>query len=240
MITIVLIKPQNPNNIGFIARSMANFDLHRLILINPLCDHLDDIAVKTSKHAINILKKARVKKYDYFINIKKDFDLVVGTTSVLGTDYNIPRTPLQPEEFVNKITNENIALIFGNEGTGLSNEEIKKCDFIVTIPSSKKYSALNISHAASILFYELYKVKGENKINKDIAPVTSKEKEIIMKKLNNILNNIKFSTKEKKETQIITWNRIFQKAMMSKRESFVILGLLKKLEDIVNAPIKKR
>ena len=234
MITIVLIKPQNTNNIGFIARSMANFDLHKLIIVEPLCNHLANEAIKTSKHAISILKKAAVKKYDYFSKIKKDFDLVVGTTSVLGTDYNIPRTPLTPEEFVNKINNENIALIFGNEGTGLSNEEIKKCDFIVTIPSSKKYPALNISHAASILFYELYKVKGENKINKDISPITAKEKEIIMKKLNNILNKIEFSTKEKKETQIITWSRIFQKAMMSKRESFVIMGLLKKIEDEFN------
>ncbi len=234
MITIVLIKPQNPNNIGFIARAMANFDLHKLIIIEPLCNHLDKEAVKTSKHAISILKKAAVKKYDYFSKIKKDFDLVVGTTSVLGTDYNVPRTPLQPEEFVKKINKEKIALVLGNEGTGLSNDEIKKCDFIVSIPSSKKYSALNISHAASILFYELYKEKGLNKIDKDITPVTSKEKEIIMKKLNNILDNIKFSTKEKKETQIITWQRIFQKSMMSKRESFVILGLLKKLEDKFN------
>jgi len=234
MITVVLIKPQNSSNIGFISRAMANFDLHKLIIIEPLCNHLDNTAVKTSKHALTILKRAKVKKYDYFSNIKKDFDLVIGTTSVLGTDYNIPRTPIQPDEFVNKINNENIALVFGNEGTGLNNDEIKKCDFIVTIPTSKKYPALNISHAASILFYELYKIKGKNKINKDIAPVTAKEKEIIMKKLIIILNNIKFSTKEKKETQVITWKRIFEKAMMSKRESFVVMGLLKKIEDKFN------
>ncbi len=232
MITIILLKPETSANIGFISRSMANFDLNKLVLIDPQCDHLDEDAVKISKHSKKILESAIVKDYKHFSELKKDFDLVVGTTSVLGSDYNIPRTPLTPEEFANKINDkQKIALVFGNEGTGLSNEEISKCDFVVTIPSSREYSALNISHAAVILFYEIYKVIGKNKINSHIKPATVKEREVILKILDNILNNTEFSTPEKKQTQKIVWKRILEKSMMSKRESFAIIGLLKKLEE---------
>lgn len=231
MITIILVQCKNPHNIGFIARAMANFDLDKLILVEPKCNHLDKDSIKTSKHAKRILERAKIKKYEYFSELKNDFDIVVGTTSVLGTDYNIPRTPLFPENFAKKIKQEKIAIVFGNEGTGLNNKEIRLCDFIISIPSSKKYPALNISHAAIIIFYELYKQSGENKIGSNIKQASSKDKEIILIKMQNILNNLDFATEQKKRTQIITWKRIFEKAMMSKREAFAVLGLLKKLED---------
>ena len=66
MITIILLKPETSANIGFISRAMANFDLNKLILIDPKCNHLDEDALKISKHSKNILKKAVVKPYDYF------------------------------------------------------------------------------------------------------------------------------------------------------------------------------
>ncbi len=231
MITVVLLKPETPENIGFICRSMANFDLSNLIIIDPMCNHLDEQALRVSMHSKKILKKAQVKDYDYFSRLHKDFDLIVGTTSVLGSDYNIPRTPLTPEDFSRKITKENIALVFGNEGTGLSNEEISICDFIITIPTSRKYPAMNISHAASTIFYELYKKKGQDKINSHIKKASHKEREVMMQKIEDIIQKTDFSTEEKKETQRKAWKNILEKSMMSKREAYAIIGLLKKIQD---------
>ena len=231
MITVILLKPETPENIGFICRAMANFYLSKLTIINPLCDPLDEQALRVSMHAKDILNKASVKNYDYFLRLKNKFDLVVGTTSVLGSDYNIPRTPLTPEEFSKKITDEKIALVFGNEGTGLNNDEIKNYDFIISIPTSRKYPAMNISHAASTIFYELYKKKGLDKINSHIKKASHKEREILMKKIENIIQKTDFSTEEKKETQRKAWKNILEKSMMSKREAYAIIGLLKKVED---------
>jgi tRNA/rRNA methyltransferase len=232
MISIVLVKSQEPGNIGAIARGMANFDLKDLILIEPLCDHLDEEALKRSKHGNYIIKKAVVKKYIYFSKLKKDFDLVIGTTSLLGTDYNIPRTPLFPEDVAKKINEkQKVALLFGNEAQGLSNEEIKACDFIINIPASKKYPTMNISHAAAVIFYELYKESFKKTITDKIKPASRKERSIMMEKINNIIDGLEFSTKEKKETQRIAWQRIIEKSMLSKREAFAALGLLKKIED---------
>ncbi|AJF61710.1 TPA: RNA methyltransferase [Candidatus Woesearchaeota archaeon] len=235
MITVVLVRPETQENIGFIARAMKNFELDRLLIIKPGCDPKGERAMVVSKHAREILEKAAVKDYAYFSELKKNFDIVVGTTSVLGSDYNIPRTPLTPEEFVSKIDgSQNIALVFGNEGDGLSNDEIKRCNFVITIPSAKTYSALNISHAASIIFYELYKKFGQNKVNSHIERISKKQKEVMMQKIESIISGLQFTTERKKETQKITWDKILDQAMMSKREAFVIMGLFRKIDEKIN------
>ena len=108
---------------------------------------------------------------------------------------------------------------------------IELCDFIVTIPTSRKYSTMNISHAASIIFYELYKKIGRNKINSHIKKASPKEREVMLRKIDNIMENLEFSTPEKIETQRKTWKNIIEKSTMSKREAFAVIGLLKKLED---------
>lgn len=232
MITVVLVRPQNPENLGFIARAMANFDFQNLILIDPLCDKSSDESIKTSKHAHAILKKAKIKKYNFLYGgLKKEFGYVVGTTSVMGTDYNIRRTPILPDDFSKKIKNRNAALVFGNEGTGLLNEEIAACDYIVTIPTSKKYPAMNISHACAILLYELFSKGSKNQITDHILPASRKEREILMETMHGILDNIDFPTEEKKDTQKIAWERIFEKSMLSKREAFAAIGLLRKIKN---------
>ena len=116
--------------------------------------------------------------------------------------------------------------MFGREGSGLSNEEILQCDFIVKIPSSKKYPTLNISHAAAIIFYALFKEKSFP----SIPAISSKEKEVIMNKIDVILDRMKFTTPQKKVTQKRTWKRIIGKSILTKREAFVVLGFLRKLE----------
>ncbi len=238
MINVVLVRPETPGNIGFIARSMANFDLTNLILVEPLCNHLDEDALKKSMHAKNILKKAKIMKLDYFFKkSKKEFDIIIGTTSVMGTDYNITRTPLLPEHVVKKITknlNRKIAFVFGNEGNGLTNKELSVCDFILTIPSSRKYPALNISHASAIVFYEIYKIIGKEKINSHILPASRKEREVILKKMNDLIEKIHFATKEKKETQRKVWKKVFEQSMISKREAYAVMGLLRKIDNKIN------
>ena len=211
---------------------MANFDLDKLMLIDPLCDPNSDETVKTSKHANQVIKDAELDTYDRFDKLRDEFDFVVGTTSVMGSDYNIPRTPIEIRDFVDKIDDDkNIAIVFGNEGTGLTNNEISKCDFLITIPSSKKYSALNISHAASIIFYEIYNSFGQNKLNSHIKSMTPDEKKFMLWLVYNTLDKLEFATPEKKETQKKVWKSVFAKSMMSKREAYAIIGGLKKIND---------
>ena len=156
MLSIVLIEPSTPGNIGFIARAMKNFGLKDLILINPKCE-LKKEAIWYAKHAKDIIKKSKTKPFSYL----KKFDYLIGTTAIIGSDYNIPRSPLTPKQLASELSKinlkkTNIALIFGREGSGLNNKEIQMCDFIVTIPTSKKYPTMNISHSASISVFATF------------------------------------------------------------------------------------
>jgi TrmH family RNA methyltransferase len=223
MITVVLVEPENEGNIGAVARAMGNFDFKDLLLINPKCNHLNLDAISRAKHAKEILKKAKVRKFPFL----KKFDYVIGTTAKTGNDYNILRIPLTPEELANKIsTKSKVALVFGRESDGLTNKEILECDFIVKIPTADKYKTLNLSHSVSIMLYELFKKKDKS----DKTELASKkEKDILLEEISKIIKRSKFSTKEKEETQKKVWKKIVGKSMLTKREAFALIGFFKKI-----------
>ena len=224
MISIVLYEPENPGNIGAVARAMANFNFKNLVLINPKCSHLHQDARNRAKHAQDILQKTKV------LQSLKSFDYIIATTAKLGTDYNIPRSPLTPCKLAEIINpKNNVAILFGPESSGLSNKLVLESDFVVTIPASKKYSAMNLSHAVSIICYELFKKNAKQTITSNFISASKKEKEQMMKLLKKLLNQVKFKTKEKKQTQVKIWKRIFGKSFMTKRESFAVMGFFRKL-----------
>ena len=230
MISIVLVNPRTPGNIGAVARAMKNFGFKELILVKPKCDHLSKDAMDRASHAKDILKKAKIMEFSDVIG---NFDHIVGTTSKIGTDYNLSRCPLSPEQFAEKLDEikgrTRFALLFGNESFGLTNEEIGKCDFIVAVPSSKSYPALNLSHSAAIILYSIYSRKGREKITKKIWPITNKEKVQIAKMVNDVLDNMVFETKERKDTQKKLWKKIAGKSFMTRREAYALMGFLKKI-----------
>ena len=230
MIEVILMEPRKQENIGSIARVMKNFGFENLVLVNPRCK-IGITAYKVVKHGKNILEKTKIKDFSHL----KKFDYLVGTTAILGTDYNIPRSPITAEQLALKIKNIinkkniKIGLLIGREGSGLNNKEINLCDILVTIPASKNYPTFNVSHALTIILYEIFKKSSVDKSNSHINFATKKEKEIILKYINQILNRMEFATKEKKENQKRVWKRIIGKAMPTKREAFVVMGFLRKL-----------
>ncbi len=225
MVSIILIEPSIPGNIGSVCRAMANFGLSDLIIINPKCDIHSSDAIKMSKWGSDILKKAKIADFTYL----KKFDCLVATTGKVGTtDYNILRSPVKPEELAELIKNKrNVAVLFGRESKGLTNKEIEMCDFVVSIPASKKYPVLNLAQAATIIFYELFKCKESHLSH--IKYVTAKEKEILMNFLKEKLNKMRFATEEKKKTQLKVWKRMIGKSFLTKREAMALMGFLKKI-----------
>ena len=229
MIELILVEPRKQENLGAIARVMKNFSFNKLVLINPKCK-IGISARKVARHANDVLSKAKIKDFKYL----KKLDYLIGTTSRLGTDYNIPRNVIDAEKIAEKISSVDykklkIGILIGRESSGLTNDEINQCDALITIPSSKEYSALNISHSVSIILYELFKKIGEEKSNSHILFATEKDKEVMMQYINKILDNLEFSTPEKKDTQKKVWKRVFGKAMLTKREAFAVMGFLRKL-----------
>jgi len=229
MISIVLIEPKTPANIGAIARAMKNFGFSDLIIINPRCSPSHEDAKKLARHANGLLRKAKVRTS----RVLSQFDCLIATTAKLGSDYNIPRSPMSPEQLSIKISRINpekkIALLIGREDIGLTNEEIKKCDFTVSIDAAPGYPTLSISHSVAILLYEIFKHQETEKSSSHITPISKKEKDELLKKINNTINTLPFATKEKKQTQKTLWKRIVGKSFLTKREAFALFGFFRKI-----------
>lgn len=225
-ITVVLVRPCTSGNIGAVARSMANFGFEKLVLIAPDCDYLNEDACKRSKHGKYVLEKA--KKLSCLDEL--DADYLIATSGKLGSDYNIPRLPINPRQFAEKLGDlkeTKIALVFGPESSGLTNEEIESCDVFVSIPAQEDYPVLNLSHAVTIILYELFAVSS----NQDVvyAPVSKKDKEVLREQVDEILDGMDFETEDKKQTQILLWNRLIGKSFLTKREAFALMGFFKKV-----------
>ncbi|MEA3513982.1 MAG: RNA methyltransferase [Nanoarchaeota archaeon] len=230
MISVILIEPENAGNLGAIARAMANFGFKELVLINPKCDIMSKEAMDRAVHAKNIVKKAVVGDID----LLSKFDYLIATTAKLGTDYNIPRSHVTPRQLAETLarisTKSKIGIVIGRESTGMTNKEIRMCDFVCTITAFEKYPTFNISHALTILLYEIFTESGEKKIGTQIIPAGKTEKDAFFKELHQLLDEIEFSTKDKRETQKIVWQKLIGKSFLTKRELFSLFGFVRKLK----------
>ena len=149
MISIIFVEPEGSGNIGSLARVMKNFGFDKLVLVKP--PELDNNETRMmAMHAYDLIEKARI--FPTFKDAIKDFDHVIGTTACLCRHKNI--APLK--SFLKKPIPDNAAIVFGRESTGLTNEEKELCEQLITIPANKKYSTLNVTHAAAIVLYELF------------------------------------------------------------------------------------
>lgn len=229
MISIILVEPENPGNLGAVARAMKNFGFKRLYLIRPKAEKGSQEAKNRAKHAQTILKNAIV--VDDIEDI--DLDYKVGTSSKLGTDYNLPRTPMTAEKLSHRLmsldhSRKNIGVFFGRESSGLTNKELEKMDFLVNIPTSK-YAALNLSHAVTIVLYEIYQAKDADKTEKRFAPISRKEIDVILDLVDKVLDEQDFLNENKVKTQKILWKHMVTKSFLTRREAYALMGFLRKL-----------
>ncbi len=151
---IALVQPSRPLNVGYVARTMGNFDLKRLYIVDSKKD-LTSAAVKFASHVPSIISKSKSCSFD---ELRSKFRILVGSTAIEGvSSSNVPRSTIDPKELAVRISGfeTHTCIVFGRDTTGLTNKELASCDMIVRIPAKIEYPTLNISHAAAILFYEL-------------------------------------------------------------------------------------
>lgn len=144
-------------NLGYLARAMRNFGVKELYLVNVDRETIVG-SFRYCAHARELIERAKVVRTldEALLGV----ELAVGTTAISAKSKdNLLRICISPSklrELYSKRGGGLTALVFGRESTGLSNEELNLCDIIVNIPANPEYPTLNLSHAAAILFYELY------------------------------------------------------------------------------------
>ncbi len=228
MIYVVFVEPESPGNIGFLARTMKNFGLMNLVLINP-CE-IKNESYYQAMHARDIVSNCEI--YDSLNKFLKyaEIDSTIGTTGSAGGSYNLSRIAVSPEQLADSINyNRNIAIIFGREGNGLSNDEIALCDIIVSIPTHEIYPILNITHAAAIIFYELFKREKSYPVD-TLKGATDREKESLIESMDNIILKLGYS-EHKSQNALLVFRRIIGRAFISGRESHTLKGTLRRIDE---------
>jgi len=228
-IAVIAQEFSTPGNCGALARVMANFGVNKLVLVNPKCDYKSKEALDRARHAKKILLRAEI--CNSFEEVVRMFDYVIATTAQTGTDYNITRSPLSPKELALKINpKKSYAIVIGREDNGMTNEEIRMCDFAVTIPSFPKYKTLNVSHAAAIILYEIYSAKDHED---GAAPIGRMQKEKLVNLIHGVIDSLEFKTEESRVTQRVNWKKFIGKAMLTKREAQSLFGFFKKVKALI-------
>ncbi|MDR0334431.1 MAG: RNA methyltransferase [Methanomassiliicoccaceae archaeon] len=215
---IVLVRPKFEGNVGAIARSMANFDLDELYLVDP-CG-IGDEAYRRSKHGNAVLDNAvTVGTLDEALD---GCFLVAGTSGIVTKgEKNYVRIPITAAEFAERMNgyHEKVAILFGPEDTGLFQDELERCDVLITIPASDSYPILNLSHAATIVFYEL----SEN-VAAAPTPADDDEKERMMSFFDELLECIDYPEQRRLNTSVM-FRRLIGRAVPTKWEYQTILGV---------------
>ncbi len=152
-VRIILLGTSHPGNIGSVARAMKTMGLSNLVLVDPQCA-IDEKSIALSAGASDVLKRCTV--FTTLEQAVADCVLIIGA-SARGRSYDWPM--LDPRGMACKVVQEGsshpVALVFGRESCGLSNDELQKCHFHVFIPANPEYSSLNLAMAVQILSYEV-------------------------------------------------------------------------------------
>jgi tRNA/rRNA methyltransferase len=154
---VVLVGTRNPLNIGAVARAMSNFGAMRLRAVQPY--------EKAFREAVSAVGASAVlREAQEFASVKEavaDCELVVGTTAIGNREIQHPMRSLDRAGVVlrKRLAKERVALLFGSEKWGLSNESLSYCHWLVHIPTREEHQSMNLGQAVAVCLYELVRGK---------------------------------------------------------------------------------
>jgi tRNA (cytidine32/uridine32-2'-O)-methyltransferase len=230
-IVIVMVGTTHPGNIGAAARAMNNMGLERLVLVDPACE-VNEEAYARASGAISIL--------DNRINVSSIQEAVKTCQIVLGASVR-QRTLSWPEissvdlsEKLNGYDSETeVAILFGREHSGLSNDELELCHYRLFIPSNPNFSSLNVASAIQLISYELYRNYGMEPIDpiaKTEPLANHAEVEGMINHWQSAITKSGYLDLEKPGLLMSRLRRLFQRSHLSINEVNILRGILKSIE----------
>jgi tRNA/rRNA methyltransferase len=234
-INFILCRSQLGENIGSTARALKNFNIPNLRMVNPRCIWPNPKALATSVGAKNILKEA--KNYKTIEKAVGDLDIIFASTSRIR---KVNKKIISIEKFVKKIKKkQKVGIVFGPEASGLTNDELNCADFLVTIPTSKNFSSINLSHSVILFCFHLFQHFSTNKfIYKSTYKRSLATKSEVNKFLNFIIKGLDkkgfLQPNHKRKSMIRNINNIFHRLNLSEQEIRILLGIFTTLNGLNN------
>jgi tRNA/rRNA methyltransferase len=227
-IRVVLVEPQHAGNIGAVARAMKNMGLHRLVLVNPV-DHLALEARMMAMHAFDILQQAQVVQS--LSQAVAHVGYVVGTTRRLGRVRQVNQTSKGIAPLLLELAASNpLAVVFGREDSGLSNEELGQCHELITIPAHPVHGSLNLAQAVLLVSYELYVASAVPSPATSPRLASVEELERLHARLRQVLYRIGFLHGSHPDRMMGYFRRFFARQGLKSRDVKVFLGVFRQIE----------
>ncbi len=239
-VRIVLVATSHPGNIGSAARAMKNMGLGRLVLVAPkIWPALEALSLAGS--ALDVIDNTQV--VDTLQEAIADCQLVIGTSARLR---NMPVPLLDPQAcaatIVTQMASQQVALVFGREASGLSNDELHLCHYHVHIPVTEEYPSLNLAAAVMVLCYELRKTAmtreaGDQPLVQpdwDQEPATMEELERYLVHLDQVLIRLDFHKSDSSRQLLRRLRRLYQRIRPDRMEINILRGILTATEEALN------
>lgn len=230
-VSLILVEPQGPINVGSVCRSMMNFGCHELRLVNPCAGYNSLQARKMALKAESILHQATV-----FSTLKEalaDCHLSFGTTRRFG---KYREAFLSPEQAAGCAFSQppsiRTAFVFGREDRGLHTSELDLCHLFVTIPTHEGYPSMNLSQSATLLLYELRKASLVKKVVTEAQPVTASTEKIedMFQHMRRTLTDIKYLDHQNPDHILRSFRRLFGRTQLDEREVRILRGLWSRID----------
>ena len=228
-IRIVLVGPLYGGNVGSICRAMANMGLSDLVLVDPAKELNMAEARMMAVAAGEILEKRR--ELTSVAEAVGDCGLVMGTTIRPGLYRQHVKTPREwaPSILASAAVNP-VALVFGRENSGLTNEELAICTNLIQIPSSPGYPSLNLAQAVMVCCYELYVASGTFEPVLEKSPeCPTRTREHMYGMWREMLQEIGFMNDEKSDHMMLGIRRILSRAPLTTDDVNILMGIARQM-----------
>ena len=237
-IKIVLVGTTHPGNIGAAARAIKTMGLRHLDLVRPK-EFPSDEAFYRSKAAKDILEKASI--YETLLESVKECELVIGTSA---RNRKVPWPVLNPKNAAEEINvavknNSKVAIVFGREDRGLTNEELGLCNLHVHIPTNEEYTSLNLAQAVQIVTYEirmnfmeLESLKSDQEWDVELA--SAEQTERLIEHMDELMKEVEFYDTENPRKLLIRVRRFFKRSGIDVMETNIFRGLFSTIQKKLN------
>ena len=224
---VVLVAPRNPLNIGAAARAMSNFGFQSLRLVNPYAPSFRE--ARSAVGASDIL--ANAKRYKSVADAVCDCTLVVGTTAVRTRDlqHSVRRPEYGARLIRQRMKAGNVALLFGSEKFGLSNDSLSHCHWLVRIPTCDGNISMNLGQAVAVCLYELIREAKQARAAAQLKPATAEELERITSLLLEALQTSGFLDRRRVADSDERIRRLVRRLRLPERDSVIWMGMLRQI-----------
>ncbi len=231
-IRVVLVEPSHPGNIGAVARAMKNMDLTQLVLVRPR-EFPHPEATARAAGAGQVLAAARI--VETVQEAIADCGFVAATTS-RGRDQNFRTLDIREAaaRAVAESQHAPVALLFGAERTGLSNEDLDASHVLLWIPASPEYPSLNLAMAVQLVSYEIFRARGSpggavgtHRSDQGVPLATPSQMQQLYAHLEQVLNEVDFKDRTLSSSHLMSRiHRFLQRAELDQNEVNILRGIL--------------